>query len=75
MKFGIVIALPHDVHVQVTAAQATLSARSQTPLENIAANIDILRNVLGETPDATSVDIDTLATRVYDFYKSVANTN
>ena len=72
---NIVIALPHDVHVQVTAAQATLSARSQTPLENIAANIDILRNVLGETPDATSVDIDTLATRVYDFYKSVANTN
>lgn len=40
----IVIALPYDVHVDVNKAQYSLDARSQSPLDNIKANADILYN-------------------------------
>ena len=43
-KNNIVIALPHDVHVDVNKAQYSLDARSQSPLDNIKANADILYN-------------------------------
>lgn len=39
-----VMALPHDVHVQVNRAQSALDARAQEPLDNIKANADLLYN-------------------------------
>ena len=38
-----VIALPHDVHVNVNQAQRSLDVTSQTALENINSNIKILK--------------------------------
>ena len=38
-----VIALPHDVHVNVNQAQRSLDVTSQTALENVNSNIKILK--------------------------------
>lgn len=39
-----VIALPHEVHVDVNKAQYSLNAKIQSPLDNINANANILYN-------------------------------
>lgn len=39
-----VMALPHDVHVQVNSAQSAIDASAQEPLDNIKANAAILYN-------------------------------
>jgi len=43
-KNNLVIALPHDVHVEVNREQRSFNARTQTPSENVHANIEILYN-------------------------------
>jgi len=39
-----VIALPDRVHTEVNAAQRAFDPRTQTPMQNIDANVEILRN-------------------------------
>lgn len=43
-KNNIVIALPHNDHVDVNAAQYALNAKTQVPIDNIIANAEILYN-------------------------------
>ena len=43
-KKNVVVALPHDVHVDVNRAQSVLEPRNQSPLQNIKSNAQILYN-------------------------------
>jgi len=55
-----VIALDQAVHKKVNAAQSALNAAEQTPLENIKANADILRNVQA-APERTITQLEEMA--------------
>jgi len=43
-KGNIIIALPHDQHVNINADQRQYDARAQTPIKNIEVNSTILSN-------------------------------
>ena len=43
-KKNLVMALPHEVHVDVNRAQRSINARAQLPIDNINANANILYN-------------------------------
>lgn len=45
-----VIALDHDVHVEINAKQRALDARAMSPVENIQANVEILRTLEAAPP-------------------------
>lgn len=62
-----VIALDHDTHVQVNAAQRALDPSTQTPIENINANTQILRDLNAAPPS----QIDALHTMATDHAKSL----
>ena len=54
-----VIALPHDLHVQVNGAQRALDFTNQTAIENIEANLKILQEA--EIPQSVIDEIGELA--------------
>jgi hypothetical protein len=57
-----VIALDRAVHQQVNAAQRAFDAASQTPLQNINANAQILRD-LNVAPEDTISQLQQMATQ------------
>ncbi len=62
-----VIALPHEVHVEVNSAQGAINARSQTPLDNINANKDILLN----NPKIPNTNINDFYNKVIKHYNNI----
>ena len=54
------MALPHEVHVDVNRAQSQHNARTQTPIENVNANVTILTNN-NKIPDSSVLEAQTRA--------------
>ena len=66
-KNNIVMALPHDVHVDVNKAQYSLNAKVQSPIENISSNADILYKH-NEIPNS---QVDRAVKQAMEHYKRV----
>ena len=62
-----VIALPDSIHADVSAAQRSLNAASQTAADNISSNLRILR----DHPDIPDAAVDEAERSVWEVYRTI----